>query len=160
MEIRFEMFFDRAGVQAKVKKKERRVLSGTGAFTRTVMRRGMRPGGKKNAVSRPGEYPRTHGKAELKNLIVFGYDEASQSVVTGPMLFANARRGRARNVKRDIGGKTLPEFVNEGGVQTVTRRTPRGRVTSTIRYEPRPFRDLTMPLALAKFTQLMEREQL
>lgn len=166
----FESFFDRSAVIARLERKERRVLGRTGSYTMRVMRNSMRPGGKKGRVSQPGEAPRYHGRGLLKRLIFFGLDKSSGAVFVGPELLASEHRpidqkhkSRSRPVIADYrsGGKTLPEFVNDGGTATRITRYPSGRITKhTIRYEPRPFRDLAMPKGIAKLQELLASEPL
>jgi len=53
--------------------------------------------------SRPGEPPRlSHAKSPLKKLLLFGYDDKTQSVVVGPMLL-------------NPDNPTAPELMEEGG---------------------------------------------
>ena len=84
--VRFEMFFDRAKVTSALDKKEQRVLGGTGAFGRGVMRRVIRPGGKKGKSAAPGNPPRYHtrGFASLKDGIFFSADLEQGTVIIGP----------------------------------------------------------------------------
>ncbi len=77
-------FFDRAKVLNALAATEVRVLSRIGAFIRTSAQRLMRTGGKKGAVSRPGEPPRTHDNPLLKKFLYFAYDTSQKSVVIGP----------------------------------------------------------------------------
>jgi hypothetical protein len=165
-----ETFFDRAGVIAKIRRKELKVLRGVGGYSRKVMRNSMKSGGKKGAVSSPGEPPRYHGRGLLRRLIFFGLEERSMSVAVGPALLASShkpieqrRKSRSIAVYADYrkGGVTMPQLVNEGGQALRVTRFPSGRTTKrTIRYAARPFVDLAKPDSLAKFIELLEKEPL
>lgn len=145
--VKLSQFFDRKGVQSKMQKKEARVLSGTGAFGRTVVRRSIRAGGKKKAISDPGSPPRYHtkGSASLKDGIFFGYEPKRASVVIGPRLLNARGSGKFNSVRyRLVGVKSIPELLEKGGTRIVTGRG-RGRSATTLpkpmrqTYKPRPF---------------------
>lgn len=147
------IFFDRDRIIRATDQKERKVLALTGGFGRQVMKRGMR---RRKSISPPGGYPHAHA-GQLRNLIYFGYDLPSGSLVIGPTLFAS-KSGSGSS-------KTVPELLNEGGaaVRSGTRRLHfRGktRVVSTgsqiVRYRPRPFVALSLPPTLAAFRRNME----
>lgn len=77
-------FFDRERVLESLTAAEARVLSRGGSFIRTTAQRSMRSGGKKGAVSKPGEPPRSHGERLLRKNVLFSYDAGAKSVVVGP----------------------------------------------------------------------------
>ncbi len=139
-----KIFFDRKTVVDAVGRKNARVLSQTGAFARTVMKRGMR---KRKKVSDPGEFPSSHA-GHLRNLIFFGYDAAKKSVVIGPTLF-----------KDKVGGKTIPQLINEGGNAAidVTDRKTGKKTRRSVTYRPRPFVALTAKVAIPKFRENMAK---
>ncbi|MCP4228869.1 MAG: hypothetical protein GY771_01805 [bacterium] len=107
--VDFKMFFDTPGVMAKLDQKRRTVLIRTGAATWKAMRRSMRPAKKKKNRKRgdgEGKPPR-YRQGDLRREISFGYDDKSQSVVTGP--------------RRLPGSKVVtPELLNEGGTAKIT----------------------------------------
>lgn len=153
--IRFEAFFDRQGIVAAMDKKERRVLSSTGAFSRTVMRRGMRRVKASAPPSLPGEYPHAI-TGLLRDRIFFAYDQAQGGVVVGPELLSVGRYTL-------IGAETVPDVLNRGGTVIQTRRyRPRKNgfipPPKTIRSQiaPRPLVSLTLPAAAEKLAQNME----
>lgn len=100
-------FFDRKAVLDKVPAALRRALSRLGAFVRTRARSSLRYG---KGTARPGRPPVAHRSAgytrqstsrktgqvksqpssPLRELIYFGYDPASESVVVGPVLGGSA----------------------------------------------------------------------
>lgn len=84
--VNFDLFFDRHAVMSRLDKKEQRVLGGTGAFGRQVIRQSIRAGGKKNKRSEPGKPPRYHkrGFASLKDGIFFQAELNEGRVVIGP----------------------------------------------------------------------------
>lgn len=145
-------FFDKHGITEKMDRKTRRVLSSTGAYSRTVMKNGMKSA---DGPAPPGAYPHSH-QGDLKRLIYFGYDDATKSVVVGPTAF------RRRENTLD-GGLTVPQLINDGG--TVYRQTfvgpRRHRRPAGVRlrfsYQARPFVPLTAPIAAKKLAENMEK---
>jgi hypothetical protein len=98
LDIKFEQFFDRTAVMAKVDAARRTVLSKWGSFVRTTARRSIRP---RKRSAAPGQPPSSH-VGLLRKLIFFGYDDAAESVVVGPTLFKS-------------GSPTVPELLEFGG---------------------------------------------
>lgn len=155
--IKLRYFFDRPEVYKRLLAKDRKVLSGTGAFAMQVVRRSMRPGGKSGASSKPGEPPRYHTKL-LRDHILFAYDEAKNSVVVGPRVL-NGRSARYIPALLQFGGKTV---VDEK-VQVSTRKL-RGRGRKqywkstgrriTARIAPRPY---VGPAARATWTPILTK---
>ncbi len=157
--VSLDMFFDRAGIIAKMDEKTNKVLSNTGAFARTVMQRGMKY---RKSPSPVGGYPSAHrGNPLLREKIRFGYDEATKSVVIGPALLDKTDKEVA------AAGKTVPELINYGGV--VMRRKVYDPKLKQIRhlhrtqkpipwhYGARPFAELTLPIASKKLAENMEK---
>jgi hypothetical protein len=142
-----KVFFDKPGILQRMDRKTARVLSSTGAFTRTVMKRGMR---KRKKIGGPGEFPSAHD-GRLRNLIFFSHEPSTKSVVVGPLIFQSKRQVAT-------GGKTGAQLLNEGGTavrrRLVGRRAARRMVR---RYRPRPFVALTRPTAAKKLMENMER---
>jgi hypothetical protein len=142
-------------------KKTEKVLSATGAFTRTAMQRGMR---RRKSASKPGDYPSAHGNSLLRDRILFGFDVGTESLIVGPDKLDSTDREVA------AAGKTVPELINFGG--TVTRKAIYDPKTKQIRrirhnqrprqwvYRPRPFVALTLPIAAKKLADNMERFEL
>lgn len=100
------MFFDREAVTDAVDRASKTVLSKIGAFIRQDAKRSIRPAGKKNISSNPGEPPRSH-TGLLKKFIFFGYDTSTRSVVIGP--------AKLNGVK----GKDVPSILEFSGTTTV-----------------------------------------
>ena len=154
--------FDSEFVLKRIEAKERRVLSGTGAFARKVMRNKIRPAPKKKKGA--SKYPRYHGSSrEGLRFILFHYSPSTGSVVVGPVGFntpqdfIKVRGGRQRTSSR----KKVPELLNEGGVATRTTHYLSGTIIrTTMNYRPQPFSTDTMPDATKKFRELMEKEAL
>ena len=74
------MFFDRQAVIDAVGRANAQVLGRAGAF---IQRRAKSSIRKRKRVSLPGEPPSSH-VGTLRNLIYFGFDTATQSMVVGP----------------------------------------------------------------------------
>jgi hypothetical protein len=101
-----ESFFDSEAVAAKLAAGKRRAFSRMGAFVRTRARQSIR---RRRKSSPPGQPPSAHS-GEIK-LIFFAWDDASQSVVAGPIPF-RGKSGQAGGVVPrvlefggDVGGK-------------------------------------------------------
>lgn len=118
----------------RMRKESERALFRAGSKLRGIMRRQIRPGGKKGKNSAPGESPRYHtakGEFGLRS-IVFKVDTHSLSLRVGPILESS---------------KDLPGLLEKGGIASF--RVSNGRITSLkrarntkfIRYRmsPRPF---------------------
>jgi len=115
-----QLFFDRPAVARAVDRAKRMVLSRAGAFIRRRARTSIR---KRRRASRPGQPPSSH-TGLLRNLILFGYDRASDSVVVGPVGLRSSR---------------APQVLEQGGTTTVLRRR-RGRlVAERVRIAARPY---------------------
>lgn len=119
---------------AAVERGRRRGLMRGGAYVRLTARRSIKPGGKRNAISQPGEPVRWHVKPGLRNNILFAYDPRNGTVPVGPIQFRNS---------------DVLEKLEHGGVIEVRQRVRRsGRVViekHVVHIRPRP----TMRLALA-----------
>ena len=133
------LFFDSAKIRQAVSKANRANLSKAGAFVRTAASRSIRPRPRmkpdelspeqrlifakrvRNAKRRglappklpmrpslPGQPPADQTKV-LKRTILFGYDEASKSVVVGPILRSSSKgtgTGVPVPLVLEVGGKT------------------------------------------------------
>lgn len=150
-----KMFFDRAKVVEAMDRKTNKVLSSTGAFSRKTMQRGMR---RRKKISNPGEYPSAHGNALLREKIFFGFDEGSRSLIVGP--------AKLDRTDKEVlaAGKTVPQLLNEGGTilrkQTYDSKAKKFRPIKRARrhvYRPRPFVELTLPIAAKKLADNMEK---
>lgn len=118
------LFFDRQRVLKAVDSARRKVLSKFGAFVRQRARSSIRPGGKGNIVSKPGQPPRSH-VGLLKRFLFFAFDETSKSVVIGP---AKINTGTEAPSVLEHGGTTLVRGTRHG--QTISRQ---------VRIAPRPY---------------------
>jgi hypothetical protein len=105
---------------AAVDNAKRKVLSKAGAFIRTAARTSIR---KRKGTAPPGKPPHSH-EGSLRKLILFGYDRASDSVVVGPVGFAQS---------------TAPRALEHGG-ETVVHTRHGGRLVSRkVKIAARPF---------------------
>lgn len=114
-----QFFLDRKAVIDAVGKGNVVALARAGGYIRTLARRSMRPGGKKNATAPPGTPPRYHAK-NLRDLIFFAL--FGSGVRIGPVKF---RKGEA------------PALLEFGG--TATRTDNRTGKRYTARYRGNPF---------------------
>ena len=141
--VTVDMFFDRQKMLNAWNRKEYKILSGTGAYYRKIVRNSMRPGGKKNAVSKPGKPPRYHTKL-LRNGILFGYDKSSRSVVIG-----------ARKLN---GSESAAEVLEKGGTTIVKTLSKNGkRKRRAVKIQARPYvgrASINYQFADAKFKEL------
>lgn len=154
-------FFTSKAVVNRTNKSERVVLSRFGSFVRTTARTSMRPGGKKNAISRAGQPPRTH-VGLLRKLLYFGYDFSRRSVVVGPLKFGGSigngvprlleeggtRRTKKRNiyVKRGVRRGQGGRFVSGGSKQM--------EIGGLMKYRPRPYMEPALKRNLPQLPQL------
>ena len=121
-----DFFFDRATVIAHLDPRKRKFLSKFGAFVKTRAKRSIRPGGKSNIISQPGETPRGH-EGSLRKNIFNAFDPDNESVVIGPIILPGK-----------IGAEALEALEFRG--ETVIERMNRGkRKRETVNIEARPF---------------------
>lgn len=155
--IKLRYFFDRPEVIARLQQKERKVLSGTGAFARLAIKRSMRPGGKSQFNSKPGEPPRYQTKL-LRDHILFAFDETKNSVVVGPRVL-NGRKARYIPALLQFGGDTV---VDEKVLVATIKLRGRGRKQLwqptgrrlKVRIAPRPY---VGPAARATWTPILNK---
>jgi hypothetical protein len=142
-------FFDRLKVTAAADKAMIRVLSRFGAYVRTRSRSSLR---RRKAASPPGSPPSVHSSSKFTTLrnILFVYDPATRSVVTGPVLLRNRNRrggppatqlqemggsveaaGRVVRVKNHVGRDAKGRYVS-GGTALV-------KLNGSLKYPARPF---------------------
>ena len=145
-----DQFFDKRAVMSAAERANRRALMTCGAYVRRTARRSIKPPGKKMnkasrvrrfqsrlsrgrdpRSSRPGEAPRLQSTGTSRNLrlILFAYRPSSQSVIVGPVRFANKS------------GVNVPGVLEHGGrtrVRVKTKANRRGRRKS-VRAASRPF---------------------
>lgn len=130
-----KFFFDRAAVKKTIDRRQVRFLSKFGAFVRIRSRRSIKPGGKKNRVSDPGEPPRSH-TGLLKRNIWFSFSPQSMSVVIGPILFRGAAGGAEALEALEYGGRVtvdereLQESGRLKGVWTRTGKKTQGTIAA------------------------------
>jgi hypothetical protein len=117
-----DLFFDRHVVMRAVDKAKREVLSRAGAFVRQTAKTSIR---KRKGTSPPGQPPYSH-VGLVRDLILFGYDRSSDSVVVGPVGLRNK-------------GAQAPNTLEFGGTATRTR-FEHGRIARRrVRVRKRPF---------------------
>lgn len=128
LQYRFKLnknsFFDRPSVARGIDAGKRAGLSKLGAF---VMRRGRSSIRSRKKASRPGSPPSSHTH-DLKRGIYFGYDEARQSMVAGPVPLNRAVEDEDQPRTLEEGGSlTLREFQRYPGApwETVKGRMVR-----------------------------------
>jgi len=126
-------FFDRDGIANKLDAGIKRSLSKLGAFVRQRAKTSIR---KRQGISRPGSPPFSHTDV-LRRGILFGFDQARQSVVIGPVLMGS-RSG-------------APERLEHGGAGVVGGRERRVAV-----YRPRPFMVPALDAELPRAPQLFK----
>jgi hypothetical protein len=126
-------FFRPELILAKAARARRRALSKAGAFVRQRAKTSMR---KRKAISEPGAPPSAHS-GELRKLLFFAYDERSDSVVIGPVVF---RAG------------VVPGLLERGG--TVVRKGRNGQ-NRTLHYRARPYMAPALKAELPKFRELL-----
>ncbi len=143
--IRNQTFLDRPTVIEALEFKYRRVMAKLGGFTRTTMQRSMRYSKK---PSKPGQPPRSirdyNGNAgALRRLIEFGYDKNDKTLVIGPQLISSPTL--------PLGGKTVPQLLNEGGTAFV--KNFGNRIPAT--FKARPFVQPAVEKGITKFRDLL-----
>jgi phage gpG-like protein len=94
------LFFDSPRVTRSVDKTTRKVLSRFGAFVRRTAKQSIR---KRKKPSPAGQPPSSH-TGLLKKFIFFGYEPQKKSVVIGPELLTDGRKGQAPSAL-EYGGK-------------------------------------------------------
>ena len=88
LKARTRVFFDRPEVIRAVGRANASALSRAGAFTRRKAKSSIRYRKKPSSAGKP---PSAHGKwSPLRELIFFGYDPRTKSVVIGPEIFGTA----------------------------------------------------------------------
>lgn len=117
--VSVDFFFDRRAVYSRLETKERQVLSATGAFHRRAVQQSMRPGGKKNKVSEPGQPPRWHTKL-LRNGVLFAYDPEARSVIVGVMPLR--KEGEAPSKLQTGGNVTIAQKRRVNGVTKIIKK--------------------------------------
>lgn len=158
----YTFFFDRTVVEKSISRNEKRILSGTGAFGRKVMRRNIRKAPKKRRAGRSDVFPRYHEHPNTGlRLILFSYNPTSRSVVIGPQKFTTKsinsksfKRGRRLTTTST---KPVPQLLNDGGtaVRVLTYRS--GHLyRRTVKYRKFPFATFAMFPTIKKFQQLTQ----
>ena len=116
-----QTFFDRDLVMKKVAAGKRRAITRQLSFIRIRAKTSIR---KRKKSSPTGQPPSSHS-GEMR-LIFFGWDQATESGVVGPIPFASQTGGRAQ----------VPSLLEHGG--DVTRTTPKG-LSKHLHYGGNPF---------------------
>lgn len=78
-------FFDKALLTKRLDPATKRALIKFGKFVRVAAKSSIRPGGKGNQTSAPGEPPRSH-TGVLRKMMLYAFDDRVKSVVIGPAL--------------------------------------------------------------------------
>ena len=156
----FRLFFDRAAVQSAVTKQERRILSRTGSFGRTVMRRSIRKAPKKRKKAPKPPFPRYHvGSNQGLRLILFQYEPNNRGVVIGPLKFTSDRSKKFAPYGsfRDYSPFPVPQVLNEGLTTTRIVKYKSGRrVRKTLRYRKFDFADRALVTTAEKMAAITE----
>lgn len=150
-------FFDRQFVLNATSRAERKVLSRAGAFIRRRAQTSIKPAPRvsvatgqvlrgrrrkgvvyRDATSKPGQPPYSHGQRLLRKYIMFSYDSQRRSVVVGPTKL------------NQVGN--APEALEKGGLTVVL--TGRGRRRRTVVLAPRPYMAPALQAELPAISQL------
>lgn len=152
-----KMFFDRQAVLNATDRARVRALSKFGAFVRRADKSSVKyKKGKSAAGSPPHAHRLAHFKRKkkskgqtvrqpsspLRELIFFGYDSSSRSVVIGPAAF-----------KSRLGVGVVPRVVEEGGVGPFVGKG--GKVQSAV-YKPRPHTGPAFRREIPKLPQMFK----
>lgn len=140
-----EMFLDRDQVINAVSKARRAALAKFGAFVRRTAQRSIRRG---RGSSPPGQPPTSHA-GTLRRLIFFGYDQAAESVVVGPVQFGEGTAPSAL----EYGGESMVTTGGRGLVKQGRKVRERKRLVS---YKPRPFMVPALDENIPKFPGLFD----
>jgi hypothetical protein len=155
---KFDLFFDRKVVIDQLQRKERQVLSGTGAYGRRVMRSQFRAGTRRY-TPQPGKPPRywAHKNAGLRT-VLFSYDPRKVDVVIGPVFYGSTEFVRQHKYGTEIIKPTLPvpQLLNEGGV--VIRRV--NYKSGATAWRDIPFTDKPLEKTAEKLRELIQRHGL
>lgn len=111
--VNFDLFFNKGEVTRRLNAKEWKVLSGTGAFSRGVMRRSIRKAGKRYVAADHSGPPRYHerGFGSLKDGIFFQANLIQGSVVIGP--------NKLRTNVKPVSAQSSAQLINEGGTGVI-----------------------------------------
>lgn len=102
LNIKYSQFFDKPGVINKIKAGARGALSKAGAYIRQRAKTSIR---KRKRPASPGSPPSSH-TGRLRDAILFGYDERTDSVVVGPTKYKNSNPTGAELLEYGGTGKT------------------------------------------------------
>lgn len=116
--VKVSQFFDRLAVTQRLDKSKLKYLRRAGGAVRKTARRSIR---KRKGISPPGQPPHSH-EGSLRNGILFGLDQYSESVVIGPTTRYHSKEGHR------LRGAALLEFggytQEKGGRQLFYRPRP------------------------------------
>jgi hypothetical protein len=135
--VSLDMFFDTDRVKRAADTATRKNLSKAGAFIRTTAKHSIR---QRKKPAPPGQPPSSHSGL-LRRFIFFGYDEARQTVVVGPM-----------RLNQKVG--TAPEALEHGGTSEVVEGLRGKRRKRRVKIKARPFMGPAMEKELPKFPSL------
>lgn len=108
-------------IAAARKAKKRNLIRGA-AIVRRRARSSLR---KRKRVSRPGEKPSIHASKRNLRLILFAYDQQTQTSVVGPVKFQTSSSNVVTALEK--GGRTAAKRRGRGGKRRRERRTIRPR---------------------------------
>lgn len=114
------MFFDRPRIVAALDRTKRKALSRGGAFIRQAAKTSIR---KRKGSAPAGKPPHSH-EGSLRRLILFGYDQRTDSVVVGAVGFKKS---------------TAPNVLEFGGPAVITRRVKGRLVGQRVKIAARPY---------------------
>lgn len=129
--IKYSQFFDRPRVMKKVKDGTASVLAKAGAHIMTRAKRSIRP---RKGSAKPGNPPFSH-EGNLRDLIFFGYEKKTDSVVVGPKLSKG-------------GNPTIPQALEFGGTLT------HWRTKKATRYHAFPYMAPALTAEVPNFPEL------
>lgn len=180
-----QSFFRPDALLSKVEQKEKRALSKMGAFIRTRMKSSIRY---RKKASTPGSPPSAHKtsgftrerkskdgtitrqeKSPLKELIFFGYDSSTKTVVVGPAKFSRGEapgvleKGGTAHILTPVPRATPKRRAGPAQAETFKRLVKEGRIivpprqytSRAITVKKRPFVAPAAKAEVSKFKQLL-----
>ena len=185
-------FISPAEARRKLDKHNQIILYKTGAYARKTIQRKIRPRaasgiGKRNKdgtlrKARRSKYPKHHASGDQgMRHVRFEVNEKTSTVTVGVIKYSNTpkvprvRNGAnigypgARVWVNPLGGKTIPQLLNEGGAGKLTVRYDVSPQTGTItnkafnkvvKYRPQPFVHDALPKATERILKLIQQRQL
>ena len=135
-----KLFFESEKTRRFLDRKRRKALMKSGAFVRRTAQFSMKS--RKRKSSQPGQPPHKRNRKLLSKLLFFSYDERTDSVVIGPIIFDQSTT------------EGLPKLMEKGGTVTHVTVYKNGRQkVEQAKYPARPF---MMPALLANRGKIAE----